>query len=358
MALVFVACSQYEPFDNAAFLTKELDQRIDPQLAKELLVPFELDEVIRQDLRERLSPVGSERRRTNQILDFVFAGLDLQYARTPTRNAVETYRTGYGNCLSFVNLFVGVAREQRLNPFYVEVQDYQRWSYQDGVVVSRGHIVAGMYIDGELSTFDFLPYQPKSYRNFKPITDIQAMAHYYNNLGAEALLAGDLNAAERNLRAAAGLAPDFDKGINNLGVVYLRLGDTARAIELYRRGLENHVDNVPLMTNLTRAYQKEGKLEEAAKLLDRLEEVDQANPFFYVYRGDQALAKQDFETALRYMRQAFRADPELPEVHVGLVRVYLALGKFKEARHHVERALKLDATHEEARKYATMLNER
>ena len=104
--------------------------------------------------------------------------------------------------------------------------------------------------------------------------------------------------------------------------------------------------------------QKAGRLEEAARLLDRLEEVDQANPFFYVYRGDQALAKQDFETALRYMRQAFRADPELPEVHVGLVRVYLALGKFKEARHHVERALRLDATHKEARKYASLLNER
>ena len=91
------------------------------------------------------------------------------------------------------------------------------------------------------------------------------------------------------------------------------------------------------------------------KLLDRLEETDQANPFFYLYRGGMALADHDLETALGYMRQAFRADSELPEVHVGLVRVYLALGKLDRARHHVGRALKLDATHEEARKYAEIL---
>ena len=357
-ALLLGACSQYQPFDNASFVREELEKRVAPELAVELVIPFELDEAIRQEVEERLSPGGSERRRTDEILDFVFATLDLRYSLTPTRNAVETYRTGEGNCLSFVNLFVGVARQQRLNPFYVEVEDYQRWNYQQGVVVSRGHIVAGMYVNGELSTFDFLPYQPKSYRDFKPIDDVQAMAHYYNNLGAEALMAGDLDQAGEKLRIAAALAPDFDKAINNLGIVYLRSGDAARAIELYHRGLEMYPDNVPLMTNLARAYQQEGKVKEADVLLDRLEESSQVSPFLYVYRGDRALAENDFETALSYMRRAFRADPELPEVHVGLVRVYLALGKLKEARHHVERALKLDATHEQARKYAAMLGQR
>lgn len=99
-------------------------------------------------------------------------------------------------------------------------------------------------------------------------------------------------------------------------------------------------------------------MKEAEEVLDLLEESNQASPFLYVYRGDRALADSDYETALSYMRQAFRADPKLPEVHVGLVRVYLALGDLDKARHHVERALKLDATHEEARKYAAMLARR
>jgi len=352
------ACSPYQHLDDSSLQAEELERRVTPEVAAAVVVPYELDEAVRRELEERLNPAGSERRRTSNILDFIFGSLDLQYSQTPTRDAVETYRNREGNCLSFVNLFVAVARLQRLNPFYVEVQDYQRWNYQQGVVVSRGHIVAGMYVDGELSTFDFLPYQPKSYRDFNPITDLQALAHYYNNLGAEALMAGDLEEADVKLRIAYALAPDFDKAINNLGIVEMRQGEAARAIELYHRGLELYADNVPLMTNLARAYQQEGRIKEAEEVLDLLEESNQASPFLYVYRGDRALADGDYETALSYMRRAFRADPKLPEVHVGLVRVYLALGDLAKARHHVERALKLDATHEEARKYAALLARR
>ena len=254
-----------------------------------------------------------------------------------------------------MNLFVGLGRELRLNPFYVEVEDYQRWNYQEGVVVSRGHIVAGMYVDGELSTFDFLPYTPKSYRDFNPITDVEAMAHYYNNLGAEALMQGNDPAAYPNLQVAVQLAPAFDKALNNLGVAHLRRGEVDEAITLYERARDAFPENVPILSNLTRAYQQAGETEKATALLDYLETINQSNPFFYVYRGDMALARGDSTEALEYMRRAYKTDSEIPEVHVGLVRVYVAVGDLEKAQHHIERALKLDATHEEARKFAAML---
>jgi predicted Zn-dependent protease len=110
------------------------------------------------------------------------------------------------------------------------------------------------------------------------------------------------------------------------------------------------------MSNLARAFQQSGETERAEELFGRLEKVNKTNPFFYVYRGDMALAGGDTTTALSYMRKAFQTDSNLPEVHLGLVRVYLSLGKMEEARHHVERALKLDATNAEARKYAALLS--
>jgi Tfp pilus assembly protein PilF len=344
------------PFDAAADLDRRVEQRVPESLRDTVAYPFELSPSLIAEAERRINPSFSEARRTEAILDFVFGYLDLQYALSPTRTATETFASRHGNCLSFVNLFVGLGRQNRLNPFYVEVQDYQRWNYQAGVVVSRGHIVAGMYIDGQLSTFDFLPYQAKSYRDFKPIDDLTAMAHYYNNLGAEALIEDRVEEAARNLEIAVALAPAFDKAINNLGVVYLRRRETERAIELLQRGLENDPDNVPLMSNLARAHQQAGDLASADDLFDRLEQVNKTNPFFYVYRGDMALANGDTTTALSYMRKAFQTDSNLPEVHLGLVRVYLALGKMEEARHHVERALKLDATNAEARKLAAMLS--
>ena len=331
-------------------------ERVDAELVPFVRYPFELTVMLEADAEARINPSLSESRRTEAILDYVFGYLELDYNLSPTRSAEEAFLAREGNCLSFVNLFVGLGRHYRLNPFYVEVQDYQRWNYQDGVVVSRGHIVAGMYIDGDLSTFDFLPYSPKSYRDFNPIDDLAAMAHYYNNLGAEALMEERFEDAERYLTIANQLAPEFDKAVNNLGVFYLRAGEAERASEILEAGLEVHAGDIPLMTNLARSYQQRGLSEQAEQLFVELEKVNRTNPFFYVYRGDMALAQGDAETALEYMRKAYQTDSDLPEVHVGLVRVYLQVGRLREARHHVERALKLDATHEEARKYAALIH--
>lgn len=357
LLLVWGACSipAYRPFDDRAELERRYTERLGPERAAEVRIPFDLTPELEAAIESRLSPAGGEKRRTEEIFDFIFSGLGLRYALTPTRDAAETFEARRANCLSFVHLFVGIARHQRLNPFYVEVEDYQRWNYRDGAVVSQGHIVAGMYLDGELSTFDFLPYQPKSYRQFRPIDDLTAMAHHYNNVGAEALLAGDLPRARELLEIAYRLAPDFTKATNNLGVLMLRSGEVRDAVALYERALELHPDNVPLLSNLARAYQAQGRSDEAGELLQRIEDTDASNPFLHIYRGEAALAEGDPARALKSMRRALRADSGLPEVHIGLAKVYLALGELRKARHHVERALRLDATNEEARHYAGLL---
>ncbi|MDX1630422.1 MAG: tetratricopeptide repeat protein [Thermoanaerobaculia bacterium] len=345
----------YVRFDSIEYLRDRIGDRVGPEAAREIRIPFELDSELEALVEERFPAVGGEEWRVEQILDFIFRKLDLRYQRLPTRSAVETFHAREANCLSFVNLFVGIARAARLNPFYVEVRDYRKWNYHQGLVISHGHIVAGLRVEGKLRTFDFLPYRPKSYRDFEPIDDLTATAHYYNNLGAEALLRGDLEEAEQHLERATRLAPHFTKAVNNLGVLYLRTDRNFEATELLREGLEGSPDDVGLLTNLARAHQDRGRAEEAEALMSRLDALQHTNPFYFVYRGDMALAEGDPSGALEYMAKALRRDSEVPEVHLGLVRVYLALGELGKAEHHLERALTLDATHEEARRYVTML---
>ncbi len=356
VSMALASCSQYEPFDTASHVREQSAERLPPELSARLEIPFELSEEVKAEVDSLLNPLGDQKKQVQEIVDYIFTGLGLQYDLLPTRNADETFIARAGNCLSFVNLFVAIARNQRLNPFYVEVQDYQRWNYSNGVVVSRGHIVAGMNVDGELRTYDFLPYKPKSYRDFNPIDDLTAMAHYYNNLGAEALMREQVDVAEPYLKIANALAPDFHKAMNNLGIVLMRNGRVPETIALYERGLSLHPDNVPLLNNLARAYQEGGRQEEAMALLDRMEALNATNPFIFVYRGELALSQDDTEAALDFMRQALRVDSEIPEVHLGLAKVFIARGNLDRARHHVERALKLDATHDEARQFAAMLN--
>src|SRR5438270_2778556 len=109
-ALLAAGCSEYKPFDSAGYLRHQYAREIGAQEAARVEVPFELDDEIRGSLG-KLPKIASELRRVNQVNEFIFDGLQLQYALAPTKNAVETFRTRSGNCLSFVNLFVGVARE-------------------------------------------------------------------------------------------------------------------------------------------------------------------------------------------------------------------------------------------------------
>jgi tetratricopeptide (TPR) repeat protein len=348
-------CHQYQRFDSVGNLREQYAQQVGAATAAHLIVPFEVDGSVRAGIEKRLRPTPTELRTLNSVLNFIFEDLNLHYALNPTRTAVQTFHDQRGNCLSFVNLFVGLARERGLNPFYVEVTDYQKWNHRAGMVVSQGHIVAGMYLDGELKTYDFLPYRPKAYKDFKPIDDLTAAAHYYNNLGAEALMDGDLARATELLVIATRIAPRFEKAVNNLGVAKARGGDLPGALELYQKGLAIDPDNAMILTNMTRAYQELGRTKDADDLLARIEASNTSNPFFFVYQGEMALSRGENQKALDYMVKALRLDTEAPEVHVGFVKVYLAMGEMDKARHHLERALKLDATNQDALQLASML---
>ena len=92
-------------------------------------------------------------------------------------------------------------------------------------------------------------------------------------------------------------------------------------------------------------------------MLTKVEGENTTNPFFFVYEGELALGRGETDKALDYMVRALRLDSELPEVHLGLVKVYLALGDLEKARHYLGRALKLDATNQDALQYARMLGQ-
>lgn len=361
VAAVLLACglagcaSQPRSFDSVSYTRTQAESRLQPEQLARFEVPYQLSPAILERLETRNKPAVRETIRTQQVLDFIFDDLGLRYSLRPTRNAGETFATAEGNCLSFVNLFVGVGRYYRLNPFYVEVRDHQRWHHSEGLVLSQGHMVAGMQVNGELKTFDFLPYRAKSYRNFAPIDDLTASAHFYNNLAAEAMMDGDLDEALRLADLAVALAPKFEKAINNRGVILARRGDLDSALAAYQAGLRIAPQDVALRSNMARLFQQTGREQEAIAMLEGIEELKTTNPYFYLFLAERARFDGKLDKALEYLRKALSVDSDVPEVHVGLANYYLDLGDLEKARHHVDRALRLDATHREARRLADAL---
>ena len=242
------ACTSYPTFDSTAYLRQQLEQRLGAPGAATVEIPFALDRDILDYLSKHLKPSGSETRRAADITDFVFSNLDLKYRLRPTRDAIGTFRAREGNCLSFVNLFVGIARANRLNAFYVEVVDAQRWSRLRGFVLSQGHIVAGMNVDGKLRTYDFLPYSAKAYRDFRPIDDITGDRAFLQQPGSRSAdRRGSRHRHPLHRAGEAGSLRIFRRRSTISGFARARAGRNEEAERIYLRGLQVDPDNGPIL---------------------------------------------------------------------------------------------------------------
>lgn len=378
MALPLLASCSARPaprdaFDAAEHLRRLYAERLGPAEAVDAEIPFALRGELLAAVEADLPRGGGVARRAARLVEWIFGDLGLDYARHPTRDALGTFRARAGNCLSFVNLFVGVGRHLGLAPFYVEVRDLGRWERRDGLVLGHGHVVAGLYVEGELRTFDFLPYRARTYRGLEILDDARAAARFFNNRGAEALLAGDAGEARRLFERAAALDPAFVEAANNLGVWHVRHGDAREAERIFRGALEraagppdpetngepdgpSHDDALlPLLGNLERLLRRQGRTAEADALLARAESLRHRNPFVHLVRAELALERDETGAAFEALRRALALAPELPEAHLGLARVHLALGRPAAARRHLDRALELDPRHPEALEMARML---
>jgi tetratricopeptide (TPR) repeat protein len=358
--VLFAGCTGTTAPDYTAALRARYAERLaafpgSDLRAVDLTVPFALDDTVREVLEEELARPYREADRLSEVLDLVLRRFNLSYVSEPTRTAVETFHAREANCLSFVNLVVGIAREHDLDASYVEVEDVRRWSFRQGMVVSRGHVVVGVVVEGRLRLVDFLPDAPPEYRAYRVVDDLRAAAHFYNNLAAEALLAERDAEAVSLAQKAVVLAPELARAHSNLGVALARVGRLDEAAASYARGLARDSEDPVLLGNLAALHQRRGELEEAEALLARLEALREAGPWVQLHRAEQALGRSAPGEALGWLAEALRKDAEIPEVHLGLVRAYLALGELDRARHHLERALRLDPGSVEARRYAELL---
>ncbi|MCZ7651246.1 MAG: transglutaminase-like domain-containing protein [Thermoanaerobaculia bacterium] len=81
----------------------------------------------------RFLPGGDEERLQQLLLALLQRdGRELRYDRDRTSTAIEVWRDGVANCLSFTHLFVALAREIGLPVYYLRVMDAPRYQ-REGV---------------------------------------------------------------------------------------------------------------------------------------------------------------------------------------------------------------------------------
>ena len=81
------------------------------------------------------------------------------------------------------------------------------------------------------------------------------LAEAHNGLAGTLASQGDFRTAAAHYAAAVALRPDFDRALNNLGVMMMKLGETDRAIHYFQEAVRQHPEYAEARLNLEKATQ-------------------------------------------------------------------------------------------------------
>lgn len=296
-----------------------------------------------QFLVERIGYKQVRFARLQALLDAIFGkkGLDISYGNTRTKTAIETFETQSGNCLSFTLLFVAMARHLGLDAYFQEVTEVMSWDQKGELVISSKHIFAEVEIDNGVTRVDFLRGEQKHYRKVRRISDRRALAHFFNNIGAEQLTDGTAELAIEFFEKAVAADDSFIPALINLGVAQRRVNSFDLAEQSFLHALE--VDNTEFAaaSNLASLYLARGRKDDAAPLLLKAKEYLEQNPFHLYRLGLQTAEDGKPHEAIRQVKEAIRRLPKDSEFHVTLANLYLEIDDTDKAVETLQKAVKL-----------------
>jgi Flp pilus assembly protein TadD len=320
-----------------------------------LAVSGEMRQFLDSNVHRKASSLAKLRQLIDAIIDEGAFGLEFAGA---TRTASEMFRLRRGNCLSFSNMFLAMARYVGLEAHYQEVEIPPDWSFQDDFFLLNRHVnvsvdlglhgqhVVDINIDDFTSSYDM-----------RTISDARALAHYYNNMGVERMQAGDMASALGYFRKAIEENdPNFSPAWSNLGTLYLRNGHPSYAEAAYLHALTVDGKDLVAMSNLVRFYERQGDLDRAAMYRKRVADHRRENPYYRYQRARDAYSAGEYATAISNLKYAIRKIKNEDEFYFLMGMSHLQMGDERAARRWLARAEEVAATDALKRRYSSKLD--
>lgn len=297
-----------------------------------------------------------------KLQDLVDAMIDegsfgLEYDES-TRTAAETFRLRRGNCLSFSNLFVALAREAGLEAQFQEVDIPPDWTLRNDAFVLNRHVNVSIDLGSAgRHGVDFNIDDFRSTYDRRLIPDARALAHYSNNLGVEAMQAGDAaTALAYYRRAIADNHNRFAAAWTNLGVLYLREGHPAHAEAAFLQALKVDPGHDVAMSNLVGLYEQQGDLERAGDYRKQVMRHRNKNPYYRYQLAREAYLGRDYDTAVKHLKHAIRAREQEDRFYFLLGLCHMQRGDEAAARRWLIRAEEIAAGDGLKRTYANKID--
>lgn len=136
--------------------------------------------------------------------------------------------------------------------------------------------------------------------------------------------------------------------LRNLGQVYAATGRPKEAIERYEQVLMMKPDDTGCRMAIASCRLELGELDACEHtvrdILSEQTDAPQAN----LYLGIISFRRGDADAALKYLKEAEKADPRMPGLHVQIGNVYLRRQRWQDSERAFKKALEIDADSAEA----------
>ncbi len=279
--------------------------------------------------------------------------LSLEYDPHITHTARETFHSYTGNCLSFTNLFVALAREAGLNVKFQMIDIPPAWLGDEKLVILNNHI--NVKVRTKQRKDYVVDFNIDDYRGNYPkrqVSDQYALALYYSNVAVQHLTQGDYGQSFAYLRKSIQEYPRIPGPWINLGVLYSRHGAYDEAEVAYRRALKLDRANKSALTNMASLYHLKGDEERAEYYTRRIRFYREKNPYYHYWLARQAVSRDDYDEALQLIGKAIRLKEDEHQFYYlqGLVR--FKQGNNESAKVSFQKANKYVQFEEIKRKYS------
>lgn len=256
-----------------------------------------------------------------------------------TRTAQETFRDQRGNCLSFTNMFVAMSRHLGLDSKFQEVMMPPDWSISGETFILNLHVNAQVDLDSHSDQMvDFNMYDFRIRYDRQIVSDSRARAHYFNNMGVEHMLEGDVLLALANFRESIRSDNSFSPVWINLGILNNREGHPGYAEAAYLQALSVGANNPVAMSNLAGLYEQEGWTELAAQYRNKVKSHRMRNPYYRYQLARTAFDSGDYEVAIGHLKVAVRKNKNDDTFYFLMSLSYLNSGEKKAAQRWMKKA--------------------
>lgn len=309
-------------------------------------------------LDEQVGTVGNRLARMKRLVQVVLEEDHFQLVYDDsTRTAQETFQERHGNCLSFTNLFIAMARYLDIQANYQEVDTPPDWSIAGESFLFSQHVNAHVDLGTSLiQVVDFYGYNTGSPQKQRIISDERGRAHYFNNIGVDHMLGADTPRAYANFHFSIEADATFAPAWINLGILHRRAGLPAWAEAAYLKALDIEPSNMIAMSNLANLYEQEGYAALAAFYDERVEAHRMRNPYYRYKLAQTAVMDGDYAAAIGHLDYAIGILPEEDRFYSLLSVSYLMRGDRDQARRWMEKAESVAVRDEDRQRYRNKLS--